>query len=492
MNAPVDTATIGKAIETDLFIDGAFRPAAGDERFDVVNPTTGTVIARVAAAGEADVAAAVEAAHRQFDGGPWSRLSGAERGRLLHRLADLIERDAALIAAMEALDNGKPFGMAFHADLPNLTDTFRYFAGWADKLEGRTIPTAGAFGRPTFSYTIREPLGVIGAIAAYNAPSMYVGWKAAAALAAGNTVVLKPGDEAPLTSLYIARLVQEAGFPAGVFNIVTGLGPVAGTALVRHPLVAKLSYTGSGTVGRILAREAAELLKPITLELGGKAPMIVLADADPAATLPMLAMGLLANQGQICAAGTRILVHRSRLGEIADGLKAIMQAQVLGDPLDPATTMGPLTTARSVERVMRYVEAGKGEGAELVSGGRRLEREGFFVEPTLFLGSNQLSIAREEIFGPVGTLIPFDSEDEAVALANDNRYGLNAGIFTRDLAATHLLARRLRTGAVWVNGFGLIDARLPWGGVKESGYGRENGRNGLDDVTHEKVVTALL
>lgn len=481
-----------EAFQSQLYIDGCFRPSSSGATFDVINPSTAAVIAKVAAADAEDVDIAVRAAHRQFENGDWSRLSGGERGRLLNRLADLVERDHHLIAAIESTDNGKVLGMAMHADVPNLIDTLRYFAGWADKLEGRTIPTAGAFGRPTLSYTIREPLGVIGGIAAFNSPTMYVGWKAAAALAAGNTVVLKPAEEAPLSTLYIAKLFEEAGFPPGVFNVVAGLGPVAGMALARHPLVAKLSYTGSGTVGRILAREAAEQLKPITLELGGKAPMIVLEDADLATTIPTLAMGIFANQGQICAAGTRILVHRSRLEDVAAGLKAAAEAQVLGDPLDPETTMGPLTTARSVDRVMGYVAAGRDGGARLVSGGRRLDRDGYFVAPTIFAGTNDMKIAREEIFGPVGTLISFETHDEALSIANDTEYGLNAGIFTRDISHAHLMARRIRTGAVWINGFGLIDARLPWGGIKGSGYGRENSSNGLDDVTHEKVVTAML
>jgi acyl-CoA reductase-like NAD-dependent aldehyde dehydrogenase len=487
----IPTALID-GLATDLFIDGSFRPAVSGERLDVINPATGKVIAKVAAGAEADIDIAVKAAHREFSTGAWSQLSGAERGRLMNRLADLIERDLGTLAAMEAIDNGKPISLATQLDLPNTIDTFRYYAGWADKIEGRTIPTGGAFGRPTLSYTIREPLGVIGAIAAYNAPTMYVGWKCAAALAAGNTVVLKPADEAPLTSLHIAKLFVEAGFPAGVFNVVTGRGPVTGTALLRHPLVSKLSYTGGGAVGRILAKEAAELLKPITLELGGKAPVIVLEDAQLDATIPFLAMGLFANQGQICAAGTRILVHRSRYDVVADALAAAARQQVLGDPLEPTTTMGPLTTQRSLDRVLGYVDAGRSEGAMLVTGGRRLDHDGYFVEPTIFKGHNDLKIAREEIFGPVGTVIPFDTIDEAAEIANTTEYGLNAGIFTRDISQANLLARRIRTGVVWINGFGMVDARLPWGGVKASGYGRENGAAGIEDVTHEKVVTVLL
>ncbi|QOZ52536.1 aldehyde dehydrogenase family protein [Bradyrhizobium sp. CCBAU 53338] len=492
MSLHVTPVSLQDALQPNLYIDGAFREASKGEVLDVINPTTGTKMASVAAGDASDIDAAVQAAHRQFEEGAWRRLSGADRGKLMFRVADLIERDLNLIAAMEATDNGKPVGMAANVDLPNTIDTLRYYAGWADKLEGRSIPTAGAFGRPTLSYTIREPLGVVGSIGAYNAPTMYIGWKCAAALAAGNTVVLKPAEEAPLTSLYIAKLFAEAGVPNGVFNVVSGYGPVAGMALLRHPLVAKVSYTGGGAVGRLLAKEAAELLKPITLELGGKAPMIVLGDADLDAAIPFLAMGLFANQGQICAAGTRILVHRSRLDAVAEALGTVAKQQVLGDPLDAATTMGPLTTQRSLDRVLGYINTGRSEGAKLIAGGERVKRDGYFVQPTIFKGHNDMRVAREEIFGPVGVLIPFDSNEEALQIANATEYGLNAGIFSRDLRAANLLARGIRTGAVWINGFGLIDARLPWGGVKASGYGRENGAAGLDDVTHEKVVTTLL
>jgi betaine-aldehyde dehydrogenase len=484
------SASIDSQLQTQLFIAGQFVPARGGQTFEVINPSSATPIAQVASAQEADVDAAVQAAQRAFP--DWAALPGIERGRLLYRLADLIERDADHIARLESSDNGKVFGMARFADVANLIDTFRHFAGWADKLEGRTIPTAGAFGRPTLSYTLRQPLGVIGGIGAYNAPTMYIGWKGAPALAAGNTMVFKPAEEAPLTALYVARLFAEAGFPPGVFNVVSGLGPVAGMALVKHPLVAKISYTGGGAVGRIIARQAAEQLKPLTLELGGKAPQIVLEDANLEKTVPVLAMGLFANQGQICAAGTRVLVHRSKYSAVLDALEAMAKAQVLGDPLDPASTMGPLTTERGLKRVLNYVEAGKQDGAKLVAGGARGAGQGFFVEPTIFAGDNSMKIAQEEIFGPVGTVIPFDTTDQAAEIANNTLYGLNAGIFSDDLSQAHLLAARITTGAVWINGFGLIDARLPWGGVKESGYGRENSRNGLEDVTHEKVVTVLL
>lgn len=473
-----------------LYIDGRFSPAAAGATLPVVNPATEAEVVEVAAGNAEDIDVAVRAAFKAFQG-PWGTSAGRERGSLLLKLADLIERDQEVLATLESIDNGKVFGMTLHADLDNIIKTFRYFGGLADKIEGRTIPTPDMFGRPSFSYTVKQPLGVIAAIGASNAPTMYVGWKAAAALAAGNSVVLKPAEEAPLSTLHIAKLFEEAGFPPGVFNVVSGLGAVAGMALVQHPLVAKASYTGGGTVGRILATEAAKSLKPMILELGGKAPQIVLESADLDQVIDVLAMGFLANQGQICAAGTRILVHRSRAEEVAERLAAIAKAQVIGDPLDSASTMGPVMSARAVDRILGYCEAGKQDGARLLTGGRRLDRKGYFIEPAVFLGRNDMRIAREEIFGPVGTVIPFESVDEAVAIANDTEFGLSAGVFTRDVGEARDLALKLRVGAVWINGWALIDPALPWGGIKASGYGRENGATAIDEVTHEKVVTML-
>lgn len=479
------------AFQDKLYIGGRFVAAAGGATLAVVNPSNEEILAHVAAAQAEDVDKAVRAAHHAFEN-EWAAVDGPSRGKLLYRLADLVERDAEMLARMESMDNGKVYFEALHADVANLIATLRYFAGYADKIEGRSIPVPDKFGRPVHSYTIRQPLGVIGAIGAYNAPTMYVGWKSAAALAAGNTIVLKPAEEAPLTTLHMARLFEEAGFPAGVFNVVSGTGPVAGMALARHPLVAKVSYTGSGTVGRLLAAEVAQSLKPITLELGGKAAQIVLESADLDAATGVLAMGFLANQGQICAAGTRIFVQRKRVDDVVQRLAAIAGQQVIGDSLDPATTMGPVSTARSIERILGFCRAGEDDGATRVAGGQRVDRKGYFLEPTIYIGDNSMRIAQEEIFGPVATVIPFDTLDEAAKLANDNQYGLSAGVFTRDISEAHLLARRLQTGAVWINGFGLIDPSLPWGGVKASGYGRENGPNAIDEVTHEKVITAML
>ncbi|WP_432258365.1 aldehyde dehydrogenase family protein [Cupriavidus sp. TMH.W2] len=475
-----------------LYIDGKFVPPLDGGTFDVVNPSTGKVLTSVASAGPEDVNLAAKAAYRQFKYGEWSRMDGRERGRLLNRLADLVERDKEWIARLESMDNGKLYRVALHADVPNLVATFRYFASLADKLFGQAIPTPAAFGRPTLTYTVREPLGVIGALGAYNAPTVYVGWKCAPALAAGNTVIYKPAEEAPLTTLYLAELFDEAGFPAGVFNVVSGLGPIVGPAIVKHPNVAKVSYTGGGAVGKLLAAEAAQLLKPMTLELGGKAPAIVLEDARLDETLPMLAMGLFANQGQICAASTRILVHRSIHMQVIEGLAAAADGLRLGDALDPDSTMGPLTTERAVERVLRYIDSGKKQGAQLISGGGLSPIGSQFVEPTVFVGTNDMTIAQEEIFGPVGIVVSFETHDEAIQIANNTKYGLSASIFTRDISHANLLARKIETGTVWINGFALIDPAVPWGGVKQSGYGRENGHDGLADVTYEKAISALL
>ncbi|MEV7009334.1 aldehyde dehydrogenase family protein [Streptosporangium sp. NPDC051022] len=478
---------------TELLIDGQWTPASGGAVFDVLNPATEQIIAKVASAAAADVARAVQAARAQFDGGAWSRLSGAERGRLLNRLADLIERDADELARLESLDVGKPLGEARMVDLNSAIGTFRYFAGWADKIEGRAVPTPGFRGRPTHAYTIREPLGVVGVITPWNAPIMIAAWKLAPALAAGCTLVLKPAEDAPLSTLHLGALIQEAGFPPGVVNLVPGLGTEAGAALTAHPDVDKITFTGSPEVGRQVQRTAADTFKRVTLELGGKSPQIILADATVEDAVRGAARGLFANQGEVCAAGTRILVHRSLHDEVVTGLAEAARAVKLGDPFDPATTMGALISARHRERVLGYVEAGRREGATLAAGGGRPDGPGFFVQPTVFTGASpDMTIAQEEIFGPVGTVLAFDDVDEAVRIANGTRYGLAATVWTRDVTLAHDLARRIRAGSVWVNCWGVIDPRLPWGGVKHSGIGRDLGASALDAYTEDKAVTVLL
>jgi len=461
-----------------MYVNGKWTDSSSGETFDVVNPATESVLSSISAGSKQDVDKAVAAARAQFDGGEWSKMAGPQRGRLLYRLADLLERDKEYLAML---------------DIPNSIDTIRYFAGWADKIEGRTIPTAGVFGRPVFNYTIREPVGVIGAITPWNAPTMIAAWKLAPALAAGCTLVMKPSEEAPLTTLHIAKLIEEAGFPAGVFNVVTGLGEVAGAALARHPDIDKISFTGSPEVGREIQKAAADGFKRVTLELGGKTPHIVLSDAAMDAAVGGVAMGLFANSGQICAAGTRVFVHRSRFEQLLEGLGAAANGVKQGDPFNPETQMGALVSQKQLDRVAGYVKLGVEEGAKVVAGGDRRSGKGYFFKPTILTNvRNDMRVAQEEIFGPVGAVMPFDDVDEAVRLANATRYGLSASVWTRDINAAHSIAARVRAGTVWINGWGAIDPRLPWGGFKTSGIGRELGVRGIDACTEDKVVTVVM
>jgi acyl-CoA reductase-like NAD-dependent aldehyde dehydrogenase len=476
-----------------MYVNGKWTDSSSGDTFDVVNPATETVLSSISAGSTQDVDRAVAAARAQFDGGDWSKMSGPQRSRLLNRLADLLERDKEYLAKLESATVGKPLFEPTMLDIPNSIDTFRYFAGWADKIEGRTIPTAGAFGRPVFNYTIREPVGVIGAITPWNAPTMIAAWKLAPALAAGCTVVMKPSEESPLTTLHIAKLMEEAGFPAGVFNVVTGLGEVAGAALARHAGIDKISFTGSPEVGREILKAAADGFKRVTLELGGKTPHIVLSDAPMDAAVAGVAMGLFANSGQICAAGTRILVHRSKYEQLLEGLGNAANSIKQGDPFNPETQMGALVSKKQLDRVEGYVKLGVQEGARVVAGGDRRSGKGYFFKPTILVNvRNDMRVAQEEIFGPVGAVMPFDDTEEAVRLANATRYGLSASVWTRDINAAHAIAARVRAGTVWINGWGAIDPRLPWGGFKTSGIGRELGERGLDACTEEKVVTVVM
>jgi len=485
-------ASVGAGFR-QMFVNGKWVDSSSGATFDVINPATETVLSSVSAGATPDVDRAVAAARAQFDGGEWSKMPGAQRGRLLYRLAELLERDREYLAKPESATVGKPLFQPTLLDIPNTIDTVRYFAGWADKIEGRSIPTAGAFGRPTLNYTIREPVGVIGAITPWNAPTMIAAWKLAPALAAGCTMVMKPSEEAPLTTLHIAKLIEEAEFPAGVFNVVTGLGEVAGAALARHPGIDKISFTGSPEVGQEILRAAAEGFKRVTLELGGKTPHIVLSDAALEAAVGGVAMGLFANSGQICAAGTRIFVQRPRYEQLLEGLGAAANSVKQGDPFDPETRMGALVSKKQLERVTGYVKLGVQEGAKVVAGGDRRSGKGYFFKPTILANvRNDMRIAQDEIFGPVGAVMPFDDVDEAVRLANATRYGLSASVWTRDINAAHSIAARVRAGTVWINGWGAIDPRLPWGGFKTSGIGRELGTRGLDACTEEKVVTVVM
>lgn len=483
------------AVPDELYIGGEWRQAAHGATLTVISPTTEQPLATVASAGQKDVDAAVAAARAQVDGGPWALMSGADRGLLLSRLADAIERESETFVTLEALDVGRPAFEPRAVDIPNAIDVYRYFAGWADKIEGRTVQLAPAFGRSRFAYTTREPLGVVGAIIAWNAPTMIGAWKLAPALAAGNAVVLKPAEDACLTSLLLARLIDEVGFPGGVVNVLPGLGSEAGASLCAHQGVDKISFTGSPEVGRQIAVECARNFRKVTLELGGKSPQVILDDADLESVIPGVAGGFMANQGEICAAGTRIFAGRNVYEQVLDGLAKAANAAKLGDPFDPEVTMGALINSDQYQRVTGYIAAGQAEGAELIAGGGGLDRAGFFVRPTVFAGrdgGNDLRIAREEIFGPVGLVIPFDDLEDALLQANDTPYGLGAYVWTRDLNRAHEVAARMRAGTVWINGSGAPDARLPWGGLKGSGIGRELGFAGIEENTTEKSVTITM
>ncbi|MHA4968406.1 MULTISPECIES: aldehyde dehydrogenase family protein [Pseudomonas] len=475
------------------FIAGASLEASDGRRIDLIDPVTEQVYARSARGTADDVNRAVGAALEQLERGAWSQLDGAQRGRLLSKLADLVERDSERLADLDANAIGRSPIEPRRMDLPNAIAHLRAAAGWANQLEGRTIPTGGYFGTRTLSYTVREPVGVVGAIVPWNSPLMITVWKLAALLAAGCTVVVKPSEETPQSALHLAALAQEAGFPDGVINVVTGYGAEVGRALCEHPHVAKISFTGSPEAGREIQRTAGVLFKRVALELGGKSPQIVFDDASFDDALRGCALGLFANQGQVCAAGSRILVQRSLAERFGAALAEAAQAVNVGDPRQPGVQMGPVAKKAQFDRVNRYIQLGIDQGATLLAGGVSTPARGWFVRPTIFANArNDMAIAQDEIFGPVGTLIPFDTEDEAIALANDSTYGLAATVWTTDLVRAHRVAAAVKAGAVGINCWSPLDANLPWGGVKTSGIGREGGFSGALAYTEEKVITVLM
>jgi aldehyde dehydrogenase (NAD+) len=473
-------------MRTELFIKNEWREASSQDTFEVVNPATEDVIARVASATEADVDAAVDAARRCFGSDEWRGMSARKRGRLLARCADLLESRLDEFAKLESAHNGKTYFEA-KIEVSMTAAVIRYYAGWADKVEGRTIPTDGSF----LVYTRREPVGVVAAIVPWNFPLNLASWKFAPALAAGCTVVLKPASETPLTALAFAELVQEAGLPAGAFNVVTGGGSTAGAALVRHPGVDKIAFTGSTEVGRRIMAEAAATNKRVSLELGGKSPNIIFADADIESAIRGAQTGIFYGKGEVCAAGSRLLVEKSVHDEVVDKLASRAAKLTPGDPLDKKTRIGAIVSKAQQESVMSYVSKGVEEGARLVAGGKTATHngKGFFVEATVFDGvTPDMSIAREEIFGPVLSVLEFEGVDEAIHMANETDYGLAAGVWTRDIAKGHRVADAIRAGTVWVNTYNFYDAAAPFGGFKSSGFGRELGAEGLDAYLENKTV----
>ncbi|MFW0871855.1 aldehyde dehydrogenase family protein [Rhodococcoides corynebacterioides] len=471
-----------------LRIGGRARAASDGRTFESHDPATGDHVASVAFATAADVDDAVRAARAQVDGGAWSRVPGAERGRLLLAVADLIDRECERLAALEAVEMGKLYRDSVTGDIPCAAAVFRHFAGWADKIAGTAAIVSDVGPQRRFGYTLRQPLGVVAAITPWNNPLLIAAWKVAPALAAGNTVVIKPAEDASLSTLLLADLVAEAGIPPGVVNVVTGIGDVTGAALAQHPGVDKVTFTGSPRVGATISALAGSTYRKIVLELGGKAPQLIFDDADLDAAMPWIAMGSFYHQGQVCAAGTRVLVHESVADRVVDGLAAAARASVIGDPFDERSTMGTIVNERQLARITGYIDAGVAEGADLVVGGHRVDAPGCYVEPTVFRGHNRLTIAQEEIFGPVATVIPFRTTEEAVALANDTRYGLNAMVYSENISRVQTVVEQLRVGTVWVNGWGVPDPALPWGGRGGSGVGRELGRSGLEGETEEKTV----
>ena len=470
-----------------LLINNEWRDSASGKTMDDVNPANEEIVAAVASADRADVDLAVQAARDALKG-PWGNLSARERGRLVSRLSDRLLERADEIARLETLHNGKPIFESRQIEIPAAAECFEYYAGWADKVMGETVPVKGNY----FTYTLREPLGVVAAIVPWNFPLLLAAWKVAPALACGNTVVLKPASQTPLTALALGEIAVEVGLPPGVLNVITGPGSSVGQAIVEHPGIDKIAFTGDTSTGKAIMKSAADTLKKITLELGGKSPNVVLADADLDAALRGATTGIFYGKGEVCAAGSRLLVDKAIKDQFMEKLAARARKMVAGDPLDPKTRYGALASRKQLETVERYVETAKREGASLVAGGERTDigtGKGYFFQPTIFDGVQpDMTIAREEIFGPVLATIEFSDLDEAIARANDTQYGLAAAVWTRDIKKAHYVARKLQAGTVWINTDNLYDTAAPFGGYKASGFGREMSAHAIDHYTQLKSV----
>jgi phenylacetaldehyde dehydrogenase len=477
-----------------MFIDGKWVAAASGKTFPVYNPATGEVLAQVAEGDREDINRAVKAARKAFEDGPWSKITSSERGRLIWKLGDLLEQHLEEFAQLESLDNGKPLAVARVADIPLAVDLLRYMAGWATKIEGNTIPISAGGGKAKFlAYTLREPIGVVGQIIPWNFPLLMAAWKLGPALATGCTVVLKPAEQTPLSALFLAELIAEAGIPDGVVNVVPGYGETAGAALAAHPDVDKVAFTGSTEVGKLILQAAAGNLKKVSLELGGKSPNVVFDDADLQSTIPGAANAIFFNHGQCCCAGSRLYVEQAIFDDVVSGVAERAKNIKLGHGFHPDTTMGPLVSEEQMNRVCSYLDAGLNEGAEAVVGGKRCEGLGYFVEPTVMVKTNsEMKVVKEEIFGPVVCAMPFKDPDKLVAEANQSEYGLAAAVWTRDLSKAHRIAEKLRAGTVWINCYNVFDAAMPFGGYKQSGWGREMGHEVLEQYTEVKAVCVAI
>jgi phenylacetaldehyde dehydrogenase len=473
-----------------LLIDGRFGDAASGKTFPSFDPATGDVLAQIAEADREDVERAVRAARRAFESGPWPAMTASERGRLLWKLADLLDAHADEFAVLESLDNGKPVAVARAADVPLAVDCLRYFAGWATKVEGATIPISVP---GHVAWTLREPVGVVGQIIPWNFPLLMAAWKLGPALATGCTVVLKPAEQTPLAALRLAELICAAGYPDGVVNVIPGYGETAGAALAAHPGVDKVAFTGSTEVGRLIVQAAAGNLKKVSLELGGKSPNVVLADADIDLAIAGAASAIFFNHGQCCCAGSRLFVEQPIFDRVVEGVAEAAGKIKVGPGLDPTTEMGPLVSQEQLDRVCGFLESGAREGARAIAGGGRVGDKGYFVAPTVLVDAKpQMKVVQEEIFGPVVTAIPFSHPDEVLPAANDTVYGLAGAVWTRDVGRAHQIARQLRAGTVWINCYNVFDAAMPFGGYKQSGWGREMGKEALELYTETKSVCLKL